>query len=110
MVSITTEFTQHGDSADLLWDVPQPHGTVLCSRQKHVSGRMRAQTPDRPVHVSIHQDVARCILLPDLNDLRIPGSDKDFPLTEQRAHARQNTESRPGKERCRFVTHLPPAD
>lgn len=69
--------------ADLFWDVPQTNGAVLCRRQKHVSGGMRAQSPDGSVHVSVHQDVARCILLSYFNDLRIPGPHKDFPLTQQ---------------------------
>lgn len=71
--------------ADLLWDVPQTHCAVLCSRQEDVSGGMGAQSPDRSVHVSVHQDVARCILLSYFNDLCIPGPHKDFTLTQETA-------------------------
>lgn len=68
--------------ADLLWDVPQTNCTILCSRQKYVSGRMSGQAPDRPIHVSVYQDVARCVLLSNFNDLCIPGPHKNFTLTK----------------------------
>lgn len=68
--------------ADLLWDVPQTNSAVLCCRQKHVSGGMGAQAPDRSVHVSVHQDVARCILLSYFDDLGIPGPHEDLTLMQ----------------------------
>lgn len=60
--------------ADLLWDVPQTNGPVLCSRQKNISGGMGGQAPDSSIHVSVHQDVARCVLLAYFDDLCVPGS------------------------------------
>lgn len=74
-----------GYMADLLWDVPQTNSAILCRRQKHVSGRMCSQAPDRSVHVSVHQDVARCIFLSYFDDLCIPGPHEDFTLTQQQA-------------------------
>lgn len=71
-----------GNMADLLWDVPQTNSAVLCSRQKYIPRRMCAQAPDWSVHVSVHQDVACCVFLPYLNDLRISGPNKDFTLTQ----------------------------
>lgn len=71
--------------ADLLWDVPQTNGSILCRRQKNIPGGVGAQTPDRSVHVSVHQDVARCILLSHFNDLCVPGPHQDFTLTKQQA-------------------------
>lgn len=72
-----------GNMADLLWDVPQTNSAILCRRQKYVSGGMSAQSPDRSVHVSVHQDVARCVLLSYFDDLRIPGPHEDFTLSNQ---------------------------
>lgn len=71
--------------ADLLWDVPQTNSAILCRRQEYISGGMGAQAPDRSVHMSVHQDVARCILLSYFNDLCIPGPHKDFTLTQKSA-------------------------
>lgn len=71
--------------ADLLWDVPQTNSAILCRGQEHVSGGVRAQAADRSVHVSVHQDVARCVLLSYFNDLCIPGSHEDFTLTQKSA-------------------------
>lgn len=71
--------------ADLLWDVPQTNGSILCCRQKYVPGGVGAQAPDRSVHVSIYQDVARCIFLSDFDDLCVPGAHQDFTLTQQQA-------------------------
>ncbi len=68
--------------ADLLWDVPQTNSAVLCCRQKHISGRMGAQAPDGSVHVSVHQDVACCILLSYFDDLCVPCPNEDFTLTQ----------------------------
>lgn len=42
------------NTTDLLRDVPQTDRSILGRRQKHVSGRMCAQTPDGSIHVSVH--------------------------------------------------------
>lgn len=75
---------------DLLCDVPKTYSAILCSRQKYFSGRMSSQAPNWSIHVSVHQDVARCILLSYFNDLRIPGPHKDFTLTQHRVKMCQN--------------------
>lgn len=77
--------------SDLLWDVPQTNSAILRRRQKHVSGGVGAQAPNRSVHMSVHQDVACCILLSYLDDFCIPGSHKDFTLTEQQVKKRVKT-------------------
>lgn len=43
---------------------------------------MGGQAPDGSIHVSVDQDVARCILLAYFDDLCVSGSHEDFTLTQ----------------------------
>lgn len=76
----------YSEQTDLLRDVPQANCAILCSWQKYISRGMCSQSPNRPIHVSIHQDVTRRVLLTYFDDLCIPCPHKDFTLRQETQH------------------------
>lgn len=66
-----------------LWNVPEAHSAVLSSRQEDVSGGVSSQSPDRTIHVTVHQNVTSCVLFTNLNDLSIPSAYENLPLNNQ---------------------------
>ena len=87
-----------GAPADLLRDVPEAHGAVLCGGQEHVPGGVGAHAPDGPVHVAVHQDVARSVLLPHLDDLRVTHAHQDLSLQDGGGGERRIGEPQPWQQ------------
>lgn len=66
----------------LINQVPYPDGPIITSRDEDIFERVRSQTPDPPVSVSIDHGVGGSVLLSNLNDLSVFGSHQDFTLDE----------------------------
>lgn len=51
---------------------------------------MGGQAPDRSIHVSVYQDVTRCVLLAYFDDLCVSGSHEDFTLMQVQVNIQES--------------------
>ena len=72
----------------LVLEVPQSDGGVLAGGDADLFGGMGRQTPDSPPSVAVQQQVARRVLLPDLDDLSVLRPHQDLTLRKRRRRRR----------------------
>lgn len=77
----------------LVNQVPYPDGPIITSRDEDIFERVRSQTPDPPMSVSIDHGVGGGVLLSNLNDLPVFGSHQDFTLRTKVVRSRSTSRS-----------------
>lgn len=64
----------------LVAEVPQPDGGVVAGGDAELFDWVSSQTPDPSPAVAVQQQVGRCVLLPDLDDLPVLRANQNLSL------------------------------
>lgn len=67
----------------LVSEVPESDGGVVAGGDAELFSRMSGQTPDPSPSVTVQQQVGRCILLTNLDDLSVLCPHQDLTLRER---------------------------